>query len=145
MNDCIIRPAEHADAEAIARLVTQLGYPITASEMVGRLKNLLGRPDYQTFVAEDSGLVVGMVGAYLGLAFEFDGIYGRLTGLAVDEGFRGRGIGRRLMEHIEGWLKTQGAVLVLLTSGSHRAEAHEFYRTMGFEQTGVRFAKRLQP
>jgi GNAT superfamily N-acetyltransferase len=144
MNQLLIREAESSDSGAIAHLVTQLGYPTTVTEMTDRLKWLLSRPEYQVLVAvESSGRVIGMVGAYVGHALEFDGVYGRLTGLVVDEGVRGRGVGKRLMQDIEGWLKAQGAVVLILTSGQHRKEAHEFYRTLGYDQTGVRFAKRL--
>jgi GNAT superfamily N-acetyltransferase len=90
-----------------------------------------------------SGQVVGIVGCVLGHALEFDGLYGRLTGLAVDESVRRRGLGTHLMRHMEHWLRSQGAVMLFLTSGQHRKEAHKFYQALGYEQTGVRFAKRI--
>ena len=144
MSEFTIREADVRDSSAIAHLLVQLGYPTTSAQMAGRIKPLLSRPEYQMYVAVGrEGRVVGMVGAYLGHALEFDGPYGRVNGLAVDEGSRRHGIGRHLMEHIENWLRTQGAVMLVLTSGQHRVEAHKFYRAIGYEQTGVRFVKRL--
>jgi len=108
-----------------------------------RLLQLLARPEYITLVADVSGEVVGMVGASLGHALEFDGPYGRLTGLIVDARWRGRGLGRLLMHAVESALRGRGAAVLTLTSGKHRSEAHAFYEAIGYEVTGIRFARRL--
>jgi ribosomal protein S18 acetylase RimI-like enzyme len=132
-----------ADSPALAKLVTQLGYPTSTAEMDERLRTLLGRPEYVHFVAESEGLVIGLVGAYPGVALEFSGAYGRLTGLVVDGGCRGSGVGKMLMERIEGWLRERGARMATLTSGKQRKSAHGFYRRLGCGETGLRFAKKL--
>jgi GNAT superfamily N-acetyltransferase len=143
MPEIKIRTARQDDSPAIARLVTQLGYPTSEAEMDARLKALRNHPEYAVFVAESSGRTVGLVGAYLGIALEFSGTYGRLTGVVVDEEHRGSGVGKMLMERIEAWLKERGARMVTLTSGKQRTEAHGFYRHLGYEETGLRFAKQL--
>ena len=143
MKDCSIREAKLTDAPTIARLVTQLGYPTSSIQMEKRLQILLAHSDYITLVAEVSGSVVGLVGVYLGHAIEFSTTYGRLTGLVVDEKWRGRGIGKMLMEYIERWSREQGATLITLTSGKQRAQAHRFYESLGYDETGLRFVKRL--
>jgi ribosomal protein S18 acetylase RimI-like enzyme len=138
------RRATIDDSSAVAGLLTQLGYPTTPAEMKGRLGRLLSQPDYATFVAEQSaGQVVGLVGAYLGYALEFDARYGRLTGLVVDTDWRSQGLGKALMHHVHVWLKSHGVSHVTLTSGNHRLEAHAFYQAIGYQATGVRFAKQL--
>jgi GNAT superfamily N-acetyltransferase len=143
MTDIRIREARSSDSPAIARLMTQLGYPSSENEIGDRLAVLSRLPDHGIFVAEAESRVVGLVGAYLDRALEFSGAYGRLTGLVVDEPFRGRGFGKQLMNWIEGWLRDRGAARLTLTSGKQRAEAHRFYRQLGYEETGLRFAKRL--
>jgi GNAT superfamily N-acetyltransferase len=143
VTDIRIREARPSDSPDLARLVTQLGYPTDAGEMAERMEALASRPEYALFVAEASGRAIGLVGAFLGYALEFSGSWGRLMGLVVDEPFRGRGIGARLMERMEGWLREHGASRLTLTSGSQRADAHRFYRRLGYEQTGFRFTKRL--
>jgi GNAT superfamily N-acetyltransferase len=143
MNKVFIRQATLSDAPSIARLVTQLGYQTTPAQMEGRLQAILARPEYVLFLAEANHTVVGLVGAYLTLGLELDGPYGRLGGLVVDEGWRGRGIGRLLLEAVEVWLKGCGASLLLITSGLHRTDAHGFYRHLGYAETGLRFAKKI--
>lgn len=143
MDKVTVRQATPSDASSVAHLVTLLGYSSTAEQMEGRLQAMLARPEYVLFLAEVEPTVVGLVGAYLTLGLELDRPYGRLTGLVVDEGWRGQGIGRLLLETVEGWLKERGASLLLITSGLHRVEAHEFYRHLGYKQTGLRFAKKV--
>ena len=143
MNELAIRDAHVSDADAVARLVTQLGYSTTAEQMVTRLEALIARAEYHTFLAERGGVVAGMVGVHLGYSLEFDGVYARLTGLVVDEPMRGRGVGTYLMHHVEHWLTAIGAKMLTLTSGRHRLDAHRFYQRLGYERNGVRFVRRL--
>ena len=143
MNEYLIREAKLTDASVIAHLVTQLGYPTSSSEMENRLQIILAHPDHIIFVAEVSSTVVGLVGAYTGYSIGFTGTYGRLIGLVVDVQWRGRGIGKMLMEQIERWLREKGATRIIITSGKQRTEAHRFYEALGYTETGVRFVKRL--
>lgn len=138
-----VRDVGIPDYDVIASLVTQLGYPTDVEHMRPRLENLRGHVDYITLVADSEGKVIGLVGAFVGFALEFDGVYGRLTGLVVDAPWRGRGIGKLLLASIEARLKQRGATQVILTSGRHRSEAHAFYRAVGYTDTGVRFMKSL--
>ena len=62
MSDVAIRPAALADAERIARLVTELGYATSAGQMDARLDAILRDDDYETLVACDDGTVVGFLG-----------------------------------------------------------------------------------
>ena len=143
MIDISIREARPADSPAIARLISQLGYPSTEEEISQRLAVLSRLPEHVTFVAEVDGQIVGLTGAYMDYALEISGSYGRLMGLVVEDRFRGRGIGKRLLEFVEGWLRDRGAARITLTSGKQRADAHRFYRNLGYEETGLRFAKKL--
>jgi GNAT superfamily N-acetyltransferase len=138
-----LRVAALSDSPALAALVTQLGYATTAADMKERLEHLLPHPEHAMVVAEMSGDVVGMVAGQVGPALEMNGVYGRVTGLVVDARWRGHGIGATLMRHIECWFRERGAHTIVLTSGHHRVDAHTFYKTMGYEPTGLRFIKRL--
>lgn len=142
-NRFTLRVATLSDSPALAELVTQLGYPTSEAEMQERLEHLLPHPEHSMVVAETSGGVVGLVGGQVGPALELDGVYGRITGLVVDARWRGHGIGTTVMQHIESWFRERGARTIVPASGHHRVDAHTFYKTMGYEATGLRFIKRL--
>ena len=63
--------------------------------------------------------------------------------LVVAEEAQGHGIGRMLVEAAEAWMRKHGCTLVEVTSNDRRADAHAFYRHMGYERTSIRFAKSL--
>lgn len=52
MREFTIRTASLDDALSIARLMSQLGYSISANEMKARLRNILSTASYMTLVAE---------------------------------------------------------------------------------------------
>jgi GNAT superfamily N-acetyltransferase len=95
------------------------------------------------FVAETSGDVVGLVAAHIGQGLENNDPHARVTGLVVDGHWRGGGVGKMLMEHIESWCRNRGVHNVILTSGNHRVDAHKFYQRIGYTATGQRFIKHL--
>jgi len=59
--------------------------------------------------------------------------FAEIGGLVVDSGVRRQGVGRSLMTQAETWARAHGYSEVRLRSGLHRAEAHEFYRSIGYE------------
>jgi GNAT superfamily N-acetyltransferase len=138
-----VRDATLADAEWIAALVTQLSYQTSVNDMKLRLERLLPHPEHLMVVAEASGDIVGLVAAHIGQGLESNDPHARITGLVVDRHWRGSGIGRMLMEHMESRCRNRGVHNVILTSGNQRVDAHQFYQHMGYTATGQRFIKRL--
>jgi GNAT superfamily N-acetyltransferase len=139
-----VREAILADASAIAVLITELGYPTTPAEMRGRLSGLLEDPGYVTFVAELDGSLVGVSGGAISRYFEKDGMYACLVALAVAAAHQGLGVGSALVDAVERWATAKGAVDIVVNSGSHRGEAHLFYKRQGYRITGVRLVKPLE-
>ena len=96
-----IRPAAAADAERIAALFTDEGYPAGPHDIVERL----GRFDSahsRVLVADHDGEVLGFVAVHALPRFEHSDRIVRVMALVVDAGARERGIGRLLMEAAEG-------------------------------------------
>jgi GNAT superfamily N-acetyltransferase len=137
----VIRGADVEDAEALAVLMSQLGYPTREDEMAARLRLILTRSDYRVAVAVREGQVVGVIAALMGLSIEMNGRYGRVTALSVSESHRSRGIGAHLLAHAESWFRAHGAAAGLINCSTHRSDAHRFYKREGYQVTGVRFHK----
>jgi N-acetylglutamate synthase-like GNAT family acetyltransferase len=138
-----IREAVAADAPAVASLLGQLGYPVKEEAVVGRIARHRTSGSDVLLVAEADGEKAGLAALHVSLALEYEGDAGKLSALVVDERFRGRGIGRALVAAIEAEARARGCVLLFLTTAERRGDAHEFYRAVGFEETGRRFAKPL--
>jgi GNAT superfamily N-acetyltransferase len=137
-----IRDALPADAVAIARLLGQLGYPTGAGAVESRLERLIIVGD-RVVVAELEDQVVGLAHLHVSPSIEYEQPAAKLSALVVDESHRGAGIGRALVEAMEREAGARRCALLFLTTAAQREDAHEFYRRLGLEETGKRFAKRL--
>jgi N-acetylglutamate synthase-like GNAT family acetyltransferase len=142
--DCKVRPAQAADAGAVARLITQLGYPVAAEVMAARLRRIARSPERETLVAELEGRVVGMLGLESCASYTLDAPAGRLMAIVVDEDLRGQGIGRRLVDAAHALLAARGVLSVNLTSRTERKAAHRFWSAQGYARSGLRFARSLE-
>jgi ribosomal protein S18 acetylase RimI-like enzyme len=144
MSDAVrIRPPADSDADAIARLMGELGYPSTPERVRARLERVAGDDGYAAFVAEVDGAVAGFLGLQTGWAYEHDRPFARILTLVVDARMRRRGVGARLVELAEGWARERGAYVLMLTTNVRRQEAHRFYESVGFSRTGYRYALAL--
>jgi ribosomal protein S18 acetylase RimI-like enzyme len=139
----VVRDATIADAAQVARLVSDLGYPTSASQMHMRLESILRDEDYHTLVACDGDRIVGFIGTRLGPLYESDDLYGQIMALAVASERQRSGVGRMLIEAAESILVQRGARVLVVTSGNHRSGAHAFYEKNGYTFTGRRYKKSL--
>ena len=139
-----IRCANPDDAERIAALATQLGYPSTPGQVAARLARLKHDGEHAIFVAEQSALVVGWVHVFEKHLLESDP-EAEIGGLVVDENYRGAGAGKFLMERAEEWARSRGLKSVYLRSNVIRKEAHVFYEKLGYlvVKTQTAFRKML--
>jgi N-acetylglutamate synthase-like GNAT family acetyltransferase len=136
-----IRDARRDDAEAIARLLGQLGYPAAASAVARRVEQLR---DDRLVVAESDGAVVGLAQLHVAPSLEHDRPAANLAALVVDEAHRGHGVGRALVESMENEARARGCGVLYLTTAERRVDAHGFYEQIGLEYTGRRYAKHLR-
>jgi ribosomal protein S18 acetylase RimI-like enzyme len=137
-----IRDAGPDDAAELAELLGQLGYPTEAGAVGRRLERLAASGVDRVFVAVDGG-VVGVVSVHVSRSLEYDGDAAKISAVVVDERRRGTGVGRALIDTAEAEARARGCEVLWLTTAEHRAGAHAFYRALGFEETGRRFARSL--
>jgi GNAT superfamily N-acetyltransferase len=52
-------------------------------------------------------------------------------------------LAKRSFSELETEARARGCFLMFLTTAERREDAHAFYRRIGFEEAGRRFAKRL--
>jgi ribosomal protein S18 acetylase RimI-like enzyme len=131
-SESTIRDATDADAEAIAGLFTDEGYPAGPSDIRERLGRFASR--FSTVkVAEIGGEVVGFVAVHVLPRFEHGDRVARVLALVVDPGVRERGIGHELMAAAEAVGHDTDCAYVEVTAGRHRPEALHLYEALGYE------------
>ena len=138
-----IRDAKPSDSPRLAELITFLGHEIDEKSVRKNLTRLK-KDDETPLVATLGKEVVGLCGVSARVLIHRDAPIGRISPLVVAEEAQGHGIGRMLVDAAEAWMRKKGCKLVEVTSNDRRAEAHAFYRHMGYERTSTRFAKKLQ-
>src|SRR6266568_1014109 len=89
----LVRRATLRDAERLAELSSQLGYPSTSGEVKSRLQRIRGHDDHFVGVAEiEDGRVVGWIHACASYLIESNP-RAEIGGLVADEDWRGSGVG----------------------------------------------------
>ncbi len=121
------------DAQAIAMLSHQLGYPASADDILQRIEALLGHPDHCVFVSVSETQVVGWIHGFYTLNLE-SGPFVAIAGLVVDENHRRSGIGKALIDKVIEWSVSQKCGRVRVRCNAVRKETHRFYEAMGFRE-----------
>lgn len=91
------------------------------------------------FEAIDDDKVMGRAYLYLIKNDLHDKPYGLLEDLFVEENYRKHGIGGQLVRAVIEEAKKLGCYKLVGTSRNSRAEVHEFYKKLGFEEYGKEF------
>lgn len=95
---------------------------------------------------DPAGLVVAVIGGAIGgsAMAGYDGHRGWINYLAVAPRYRGRGLGRRLIEHAERLLGERGCPKINIQVRADNAEVIAFYESLGYRtETVVNMGKRL--
>jgi len=142
-----IRKARRGDAERIAQLSGELGYPASAAQIAVRLRQLTPASKHAVFIAESPDAAVGLVGwvhVSVSHLLESD-IRAEVNGLIVAEGQRSAGAGAKLLEAAQEWARRRGCRGMNVRSNVIRKRAHKFYEKHGYEhyKTQKAFRKTL--
>jgi len=86
------------------------------------------------YVAEDAGTWIGMAGGMRDTSGPEE--VAHLISMWVDPVYRGRGLGRQLVEHVVGWAEHRGVRRLELWVTAHNTAAIELYARCGFRTIG---------
>ena len=160
MKQAIIRLYRPEDASAVEHCFIELqaferclepnrvnGHSIAARylrQLLDRCEETAGA----TFVAEDDGSVVGFVAVFVRMdsesLIEATTDYAYISDLVVLPEYRGRGIGRALLQRAEAHAQEQGAAVLKVDVLVANTGALDLYRTVGFQDHELRLSKQLQ-
>lgn len=101
--------------------------------------------NYKTFVALSENRVIGFITVMQALAMGFPIGYFHVQGFAVHNEFQHKGIGTKLLNHVENNAKETGISFIILNSGFKRTDAHAFYEHNGYDKDSYCFDKIISP
>ena len=125
----IIRPWTKEDIPVIAEMERRCFHDAWTEEM---LSDTLRYPIYNCFLAEEGGQVCG----YCCLIVVCEDA--EVGNIAVDTPFRGKGIGKALMDAMHQRAKEKGATQSFLEVRVSNANAIALYKKFGYESYGIR-------
>jgi len=138
-----IRIAHIADAPAISRLLTQLGYPGTEPFIEANLREILPDPREVALVWADNATVLGFLSLEFSIYPEIRGRLATIKCFVVDENARSRGIGQQLEAEITRLAREKGCDRIVVHCAARRTLAHEFYYRRGYEESPKYLVKSL--
>ncbi|MGB3309735.1 MAG: GNAT family N-acetyltransferase [Nodosilinea sp.] len=130
-----IRPGELADSEAIATLLTDLGYPTTAALVAANLPRQLAHPDAELLVAVENDAVIGLISLNFIPQLAMTGDFCRISYFCVDPAARGLGVGAALEAAACGLARARGCDRMEVHCHSRRELAHQFYYRQGYVES----------
>jgi GNAT superfamily N-acetyltransferase len=139
--DITVRELVGDEAYDILTLVGTRNPSVDADELRSRLDEMLTY-GYRCIGAFVDGKLVGVAGFWIGSRF-YCGKYIDVDNVVVDEAYRSRGIGGRMMRWLEEYGVGIGCKVCVLDSYVTLAGAHKFYFREGYHILGYHFSKKL--
>ena len=105
---------------------------ILSDESVGRIH-----------VAREGGRVVAMASLIYGISTAEGGLAASFEDMVVLPGYRGKGLGTALLEHVIAEARKQGVLRLMLLTDKQNKRAQALYRKLGFTESSMK-AMRLK-
>ena len=138
-----LRMAGLVDADDVAALLDELGYPCDRGEAAERISQIQDNDRQVLLVARCGGAVCGLIALDFMYYLPLGTHTCRITAMVITPEAQGRGLGRQLLREAERRARMAGAARIEITSGSQRQDAHAFYKACGYSDGTVRFVKPL--
>lgn len=143
MDNIIIRHAVAADGTSVYRLLSQLTERVNNAVLFDELfESAVDFPNTIYLVAEDNGNIVGFISCHGQILLHHMGWAYEIQEMFVEEAYRSKGVGKRLLKHLEGILEHIDYDVIEVTSSHKREGAHAFYQANGYEHTHRKFTKK---
>jgi GNAT superfamily N-acetyltransferase len=140
----LVRDATEADLPRLVELLAQLSLGAPSEDAGPPLPDgyrrafaeIAADPRQHLLVIEDGGRIVGGLSLIVVPNLSHGGRpYAIVENVVVDEAARGAGHGETLMRRAIALAREAGCYKLSLTSNKRRADAHRFYRHLGFQAT----------
>jgi len=141
MSEIFIRPLVSEDLTAAAAILAVMNPETPLAMISSRLASLIeDHSHYHLFGAFAAGEMLGVAGAWLATKI-WCGRYLEIDNLVVSPEARSRGVGTRLIAHLETLALESGCNVITLDSYTSNQPSHRLYHRLGFEIWGFHFIK----
>lgn len=121
------------DASAVNNLSEQLGYKLSVHQTEEQIRTIVSRKDHTAWVAISDGKIVGWIHAFQ--CFFIESLsFVEIGGIVVDEDYRSKGIGKKLIRQVMNWTVEQKFSKLRVRSQTKRLATQQFYRSLKFEE-----------
>ena len=145
----IVRVATEEDITRILELYHQLAIYTSQAELRQSpslddyrrvFVEICALPGHELLVAEDEGEVVGTMVLLIVPNLSHSALpWALVENIVVDKRCQRQGIGKLLMNYAIARAKETGCFKLVLSSDKRRKEAHQFYRSLGFQASAHGF------
>lgn len=148
MQDVSIDFARPGDLEALAGLLAELftqeaDFRPDPDRQRRGLQLILDHPERgRLFVLRVGGRVAGMANGLITISTAEGAKVMLLEDVIVSAHYRGRGLGRRLIEHVMAWAREAGMARITLLTDADNYRAQATYGRLGFQLSAMRVMRR---
>jgi GNAT superfamily N-acetyltransferase len=139
----VVRMATEPDVPRILELyeeLTEERHHLSPDYLQRVFAEILSMPGHELLIADEDGVVIGTLVLLVVPNLSHGALpWAIIENMVVDSRYRRRGIGRLLMEYAINQARQSGCYKVQLLSNVKRHEAHQFYRSLGFETSAHGF------
>lgn len=137
----IIRKATNKDAEQVLELVEKFAtsFKTDKGKFYKIYPEIVGDKNLSFVVAEEDNQIIGYCLAFHHLTFYANGYVSWVEEIMVNENYRSKGVGKKMMEEIERIAKSIDSKLIGLAT----RRAANFYKKIGYEESATYFRKLL--
>jgi len=149
MNDILIREATKSDLQAVGKLLEDLTDAMDSTEGIDTeiaLKNyerLLNNAGSHFLVAARQGTPIGFINFTVRQTVLHQGMSALIDELVVAEEYRGKWVGRQLVQGAIEKCRLLGCCEVEVSTEKTNLKARKFYKQCGFEERGILFEAEL--
>ncbi len=149
MNQVVIRKATQSDLSTIYELAIELVESVKDVEGIAKdvvrqnCRNVLTNPNSYILLAGTEGKVIGFISFMTRKTIIHSGLCGLIEELVVSKRYRGKGVGKELINAAVEECKKLRCCEVEVSTEFTNVNAREFYKHCGFEETGVIVEKHL--
>jgi ribosomal protein S18 acetylase RimI-like enzyme len=131
-----VRGLRPSDVDIATELLRQLGYPVPAKELAGRIAQVSTAEGHYAAVVDDGQKICGLVHVYERPSLEKPRA-AVVQSLVVEERARKTGAGRLLMGAAEAWAQDRGLAYIVLHTRTDREDARAFYERIGYTRAAT--------